>query len=364
MTRYLTRAGYANSPELLGELARLQSDGTPYTLALVHARIANQGDAWNWTTDHLRRTLENAALTEESKSDYEQDLAGYTAVAEAIGIRLAQLHAVLSGQSDNPAFAPERATPADVRRWGKSIRAMVQSAVSAAWENRERLSSIGHAQASFLRGRRTALLSAIEAMCADLDGHLRCRIHGDFHLGQVLIAQNDVFLVDFEGEPDRSLEERRAKASPWRDVAGLIRSIDYAARGLMDSSTEHPQSEAPTASSEKGVDVPDRSSLALPATETMRQAQVRLLEHFRKTACRAFLAGYRQAAKDAGAHWLAPAHDSVLLDLALLEKAAYEVCYEAGHRPDWLPIALDGLYRMAKRVSGFESSGPTGEDHG
>lgn len=362
MTRYLTHAGYANSAELLGELTRTGPDGTPCTLALLHARIANQGDAWTWTSDYLRRTLESAVLTQESRSDYEQDLAAYVAVAETIGLRLAQLHGVLSQECEDPAFAPERANSADAHRWRKDVRAMVQAAISAAWNHRRRLAAPGKEQAQRLRDAKAALFAWIDESTDRAQGFLQCRIHGDFHLGQVLIAQNDVYVVDFEGEPDRPLSARRAKASPWRDVAGLLRSIDYAAQGLDEASLEGVVGDAQRAASDKGNEVPERASLALPATDTMRQIQARLLEQFRESASQAFMAGYQRGAQTA--QMSEQDCSDTLLDLALLEKAAYEVCYEAAHRPDWLPVALEGLARIASRLVGPAAGAGSGDNRG
>ncbi|WP_397473662.1 maltose alpha-D-glucosyltransferase [Pusillimonas sp.] len=353
MTRYLTRAGYANSASLLGELRRIDADGRPYTLALLHARIPNQGDAWSWTNDYLGRTLENATLTAESHGDYLEDLAGYMAMAGIIGQRLAQLHGVLAGAGgDDRAFAPESAAAVDARRWIKDIRSMMQASISAAWNNRNQLTSAGLAQAGELREARTGLLRWIDSGAARVVGHMRCRIHGDLHLGQVLIAQNDVHFVDFEGEPDRPPEARRAKASPWRDVAGLLRSIDYAAQGFAQADSGNEAGNNTQPDTDRSPDGVDGSSLALPDAPTTRQRHARLLGQFRESACEAFLAAYRAEASKSCPNLLDPAMDDLLLELALLEKAAYEVCYEAGHRPDWLPVPLTGLVRIARRILG------------
>src|SRR5690606_23558983 len=139
MTRYLTRAGYKNSAGLLAELVRRDEDGTPHTLALVHERVANQGDAWTWTQEYLSRTLQSAALTGETEEDYQEELRGYTTVAGVIGRRLAQLHQVLAAAKGDPDFEPEAATKEDAQAWARDIREMFQQAIKAATAQRDRL---------------------------------------------------------------------------------------------------------------------------------------------------------------------------------------------------------------------------------
>lgn len=351
MTRHLTRVGYPHSAALLGELKKIDKQGQSYTLALLHARVPNQGDAWSWTNEFLKRSLESATLTGETAGDYQDDLTAYTAVAAIIGRRLAQLHGSLAQADGDAAFTPETATAADARRWVKDIRSMTQAAISAAWSNRDRLASVGLAQASHLRDVRKEILAWVDRAATRIAGHQRTRIHGDVHLGQVLIAQSDVYFVDFEGEPDRPPAARRAKASPWRDVAGLLRSIDYAARGFAQlapaavSVTPGQVDTDVTAESSDGV------ALAVPDARTTRERHARLLEQFRESASQAFLAAYRAQALDSCPEVLDEKTDGDLLQLALLEKAAYEVCYEAGHRPDWIGVPLDGLTRIARGIA-------------
>ena len=151
-------------------------------------------------------------------------------------------------------------------------------------------------------------------------GSIVTRIHGDFHLGQVLIASADAYIIDFEGEPARPLEERRRKASPMRDVAGLMRSFDYAAAATLDPKN-------------------------LIASRIPPARRLTLVTRLRRGAQRAFLAAYREAASGL------PGMDrDELLDFFLAEKAAYEICYEAANRPSWLPIPLSGLSRLAARL--------------
>lgn len=363
MTRQLTRAGYQNSAALLGELARVEPDGTPRTLALLHARINNQGDAWTWTQEYLKRTLENAALTGESRDDFDEELSSYTTVAAAIGKRLAQLHAILAQPSDDEAFRPAAADKRDAQGWGKDIRAMFGKALTALASRKGSLSEQNAAYLQELQAGRKALLGEIDRRVSALAGTLLTRIHGDFHLGQVLIAQSDVFLIDFEGEPVRSLSERRSKSCPWRDVAGLIRSFDYASAAFrVSDATSTPVSDDPA----------EPDLLAASSGALLLQQRLDLLEQFCQTATSAFLAAYRSARMEAAPMQAdeegGPDPDSVeaigddtLLDLALLEKAAYEICYEAAHRPDWIGIPLAGLVRASRRLLAASASADSGE---
>ncbi len=175
--------------------------------------------------------------------------------------------------------------------------------------------------------RRGAIEEAVRDLAQAAPAALKTRVHGDFHLGQVLVAQGDAVIVDFEGEPARPLEERRAKASPLRDVAGLLRSLDYAA--AVASATE--------------------ASGAATAAPTERR--VALLERWRVEASDAFLAAYQAAAAEAPHPWIPAEGDRArLLDLFLIEKAAYEIRYEAANRPNWLAVPVRGLAALVDRI--------------
>jgi maltose alpha-D-glucosyltransferase/alpha-amylase len=152
------------------------------------------------------------------------------------------------------------------------------------------------------------------------------RIHGDLHLGQILVANGDVFIIDFEGEPAKPLEIRRAKNSPYRDVAGMLRSFDYAA-AVVDSKSRESHAHLPEA------------------------RRVAFLDSFVTRATESFLSGYRTAAGAADS----PA-DQALLDLFLLEKAAYEIAYEAANRPTWIDVPLRGLARLADSLLRTETA--------
>lgn len=336
MTRYLAEAGYGNSAPLLGELTRVGADGTPRTLALLHARIPNQGDAWSWTLDYLQGILDDAALIGESHDDYEEDLSGYNIVAAAIGRRLAELHRVLGRPTDNPDFQPEQADADWAKAWVQDIQRMVDGALKAAAACRKGLSDAAAADLEWLQKHHRALNTRLDDRASLCVGEQLIRIHGDFHLGQILVAQNDVYLVDFEGEPARSAQERRSKTSAWRDVAGLLRSLDYAAAHTASA----PDTGVLTGSAEEALAVDAPATAASPSLARQRQ---NLLNHFCASASQAFLSAYCDGAE----------RHEALLDLALLEKAAYEVCYEANHRPEWIRIPLAGMVRVSRRLLGL-----------
>ncbi|HEX5320196.1 MAG TPA: maltose alpha-D-glucosyltransferase [Stellaceae bacterium] len=319
MTRYLTERGFGNTAQLLGEVARFDAEGTPSTMVLVQGFIRNQGDGWGWTLDFLSRALKTGEIIdpEAQHEDIADTLAGYDTVAAAIGRRLAELHAVLAAPSDNPAFAPERASAADLHAWSDAARSQLEAAFAALAANPN--------IAEPLLGQREALIAAVDAAGISARGLLKTRIHGDFHLGQLLVSSGDAFIIDFEGEPAKPLPERRAKASPLRDVAGLLRSFDYAVA---------------VASGRAG------------GAANASPGHTAVLAHFAEEASAAFLAAYRAAHDESGRRWVSPASEPALLDLFLLEKAAYEICYEAANRPSWIDIPVEGLARIAARILG------------
>jgi maltose alpha-D-glucosyltransferase/alpha-amylase len=323
MTRHLTEAGFANAPALLGEVTRIDPDGMPHTLMLLQAFVRNQGDGWGWTLDWLARTVDEAALT--AAAPEEDPFAGYLTFATSIGRRLGELHAVLAAPSENPDFAPELAGKADREGWAEGAIAQLDGAL-ATLSSQQNLPEEAQALARDIAARADGLREAARRLAQQAEGALKTRVHGDFHLGQILVAQGDAVIVDYEGEPARPLAERRAKGSPLRDVAGLLRSFDYAA--AVATSTE--------------------TSAAATAAPTERRAA--MIHQWRVESERAFLLAYRAAVADAAQPIVPQAAEPALLDLFLLEKAAYEIRYEAANRPAWLPVPLKGLAAIADRV--------------
>jgi maltose alpha-D-glucosyltransferase/alpha-amylase len=234
------------------------------------------------------------------------------------------MHAVLARPTDDPAFAPAIAGAQDVEAWTRRAVALLERGLAllkkATWEN-----ETVEAQAKRLLSQHDMLTRELKRMARTGTGTAVTRIHGDFHLGQVLVASGDVYIIDFEGEPGRPLAERRAKTSPLRDVAGLMRSFDYAAAATLDP----------------------KNVIAARLSAEQREE---FITELRDGAQRAFLDAYQEAS---GA-----LVDGDLLSFFLIEKAAYELAYEAANRPSWLLIPVNGLARLAARLQKTTRSEP------
>ena len=236
-----------------------------------------------------------------------------------MGRQLAAMHVVLARDTDDPSFKPRIATDADVARWRERTTALLTQAFELI-EKRVRTNDGDDGIAETLVAERQTLFDAMRSLEKAAAGTLMTRIHGDFHLGQVLVATGDAYIIDFEGEPGRPLAERRAKASPLRDVAGLLRSFDYAVATTLDP----------------------KMLANAPLAEDQR---ARFITRMRDGASKAFLDAYY-----AGVAELPGLQSRELLDFFLIEKAAYEVIYEAQNRPTWLSIPLQGLHRLVTRI--------------
>ncbi|MDF3036932.1 MAG: treS [Paucimonas sp.] len=336
MSRYLTSRGFANTPALLGEVTRIGADGMPHTLIVLQQFIDNQGDAWQWTLDTISRAIQNDAMPEpdggpELVADIFEPTAELNQLAERLGHRLGELHVTLASPTDDPDFSTAQAGEEDLRAWVEGAKRQLDEACRILKSKDDWSNDADRERAAYLLQNQELLNRTIAELAVGGSGRLISRIHGDFHLGQVLVAQGDVFIVDFEGEPVKTLEQRRAKSSPLRDVAGLLRSLDYAAAFSREAGPGD-------------------------LTEAALNRKQLILDRFAPAMCKTFLCAYRDAVRMALPGLIAEDNDT-LLDLFLIEKAAYEVCYEAANRPGWIAVPLAGLAAIADRFIASKEKG-------
>jgi maltose alpha-D-glucosyltransferase / alpha-amylase len=334
------KARFRNVPPLAGYLEYLNGDGARTALGILQGYVANQGDAWQFTLKALAEYYEkwlpsslSAAeipygplldLCRQSIPDQAKGRIGpYLDAASLLGRRTAELHLALVSVPDDPDFAPQPFSDAD-------SRAFVNSAVQLLTTNFELLRRLkdGMHESARQDADRVLQLQEFAQRRFELFSGLKSsamvtRIHGDYHLGQVLFTGNDFVIIDFEGEPARPLEERRRKRSPLQDVAGMLRSFHYAAYAPL---LQHADSE--TAS--RG----DPYFLGNWAQYWQRWVSASFLKSYLDVSGDAiFIPGNREEL-------------TLRLDSYLLDKAVYELGYELNNRPSWVRIPLDGIAQL------------------
>ena len=320
--RFLTDvAHFQNAPALLGTVELVEDDSRS-ALAVVHAFIENQGDAWTVTSASLDRLVDEQRLLPTEAVAESTETTFLLQRMRQIGKRTAEMHVAFGSHPEDPAFAPEPITREDMAHWADSMTNRAQD-LFALLERQHGLPELDAQLARQLRANRTAIMAHIECIRnARVDG-VKIRQHGDFRLGQVLIAKEDAFIRDFEGEPRRTLDQRRRKAPPARDVAGFVRSIDYAVSAAVDR--------------EPNLNAEERATL----NQHIRAWGERLTV--------AFWECYRESVSGAG---LWPTHDNQaleLLDAFLLEKALGEIEDELANRPEWAHIPLAAALRILQQ---------------
>jgi maltose alpha-D-glucosyltransferase/alpha-amylase len=261
-----------------------------------------------------------AASAERPSELADEIVGGFLETARLLGQRTAEMHLALASDPEDPDFAPEPFTSLYQRSQYQSMRNGVQRSFDLLRARLAVLAEPAAAEARELLERESELLDVCRGiMGAPLEGR-RIRCHGDYHLGQVLYTGNDFAIIDFEGEPARSLGERRLKRSPLRDVAGMLRSFDYAAHFPLY-----------TAMPQAGL---------RPADAPHLEPWAGLWRHWVSAA---FLGGYLPPVREAG---LVPSEREpleLLLRVFLMEKSVYELAYELDNRPTWAPIPLRGV---------------------
>jgi len=297
-------------------------DGEPVLFALLQGYVENQGSAWDYTQSYLARHLEHwqATLGGAPGAAGESPHAAFLAQMRLLGQRTGELHQALAVPTGQAAFGHEALGPDGIAPWVRQVRADLERSLDQLESGLDRLPDDLREAAHALLARRFAIAAKLDAFALPGLSVVNIRYHGDYHLGQVLVAGSDFVIIDFEGEPARSLAERRRKGSPLRDVAGMLRSFDYAAA----AAARLVHCESPAACS----------------------AVEQLLGSWRREVKAAFLEGYRDGIGGCPACPEDAGQAAALIRLFELEKALYELRYELANRPTWLGIPLAGLNEL------------------
>jgi len=339
---YLTEKGFAHIPPVAGFIEYRSPQGTPKTLALLQGYVVNQGDAWEYTLNILDRYFEQiiargiarenapvlrAGLLQLSDADPPAEVVEladfYPASVRTLAKRTAQMHQVLAEASADPDFAPERFTKLYQRSLYQSMRTICRRNLSLLRRRLNHLPEDTRPEAIALADQESAILETFRRLLDIRITALRTRVHGDYHLGQVLYTGKDFVIIDFEGEPARPVSERVIKRSPLRDVAGMLRSFHYAAMTALQA-TE----------SRGWVQPENKVALASWADYWFKwMGAIFLKEYLSVVGENAFLPS------SAG-------EVQVLLESYLLEKAIYELGYELNNRPDWVRIPITGILHV------------------
>ncbi len=338
--RFLTEGRlFQRIPRVAGAIEYHRSGSEPIMLAILQSFVANDGDGWHHAIDQLGRYYERVSsgevITPERRTLLElaelsppspvvEAVGGYLDSARVLGRRTAEMHQALSVDTSNPDFAPEPFTPQDAALLQDSIRARAESALTTLQDNLEQLPKavvqLAQQLLGRLKGERPTLAGwwgSYQPADAARSPSFKIRCHGDYHLGQVLRVQDDYVIIDFEGEPMRTVAERRAKQSPLKDVAGMLRSYHTAAYAGLFSFTQNQ---------------PEAFARLRPWAELWFQ-----------WVSAAFLREYRAGARGQSFVPNDGRAFGELLNAFMLEKNFYELLYELNNRPDWVRIPVRGI---------------------
>jgi maltose alpha-D-glucosyltransferase/alpha-amylase len=338
--RFLTEiAHFRRIATFLGEITLKPVNGESTAVAMLQELVSNEGDGWAWTLEELSRFYESTATCPPPKDEgepatflsegrispeAEERAWFYIAAAALLGQRTAEMHLALATETDNEAFQVEPLTIEDLRADARRIDAQINRTLDALKLRMSILKDETADAAATILSRRIELFARAHAITQTAPSGETTRIHGDYHLGQVLRSKNDFVLLDFEGEPARSLAERRKKQCPLKDVAGMLRSFSYAAWSGLDQYVQrHPDS------------------------QRVLEPWLRLWQNSVSTA---FLNAYRHAFAERPELLPAPAQAQALINAYLLEKALYELLYELNNRPTWVRIPLAGILSLPQSV--------------
>jgi maltose alpha-D-glucosyltransferase/alpha-amylase len=327
-------------PGFAGSLSYANGEETA-AMGLLVEHVANQGDGWSYATDAVDRFFDSVVASGEKPAamvgsvfsgglgeitDQLLSLADglFFQMIDTLGERTGQLHLALADPEAGPAFAPEPFSRLYQRAAYQNLRSQIKRTIAVAKRAAKRLDDDGRALVDEFVSSETRMLDFVSGITAHKINAAKIRIHGDFHLGQVLYTGGDFVIIDLEGEPLRTLSERRLKYSAFRDLAGMIRSFHYAVSSRF-------------------------AERALIRPEDREQIEP-WIEPWYAAAASTFLSGYFRTVGDASFIPDDPQDAQLLLNAFVLEKAVYEIAYEVNNRPDWIMIPLRGVNQVLSSI--------------
>jgi maltose alpha-D-glucosyltransferase/alpha-amylase len=346
--RHLTEVKFPHTPRLLGSIEYHRPKEEPLTLCVAQQFVQNEGDSWRYALGQASQFFERALEAEDKLPKEHDDEAGaamlvhearrkmpeiveevvgqFAVSCHLLGQRTAEMHQALATHLDNDAFKPEKFTKLYQRSLYQQMRNSVRRTLVMVRRAAKNLDDVARADAEKILSHEPTIVGRLERVARTPVSTVRIRCHGDYHLGQVLWTGKDFVIIDFEGEPARSLGERRLKRSAVSDLAGMLRSLQYASLTALDTVRERGLLEAADAS----------ERLAIWG------------KRFERWTSASFLRGYLEQ-MDGDERKIIPADDdafALLLDAWLIEKAMYEVRYELNNRPHWVHIPLRGVMEI------------------
>jgi maltose alpha-D-glucosyltransferase/alpha-amylase len=334
--RFLTeQAEFTHTPPLAGFFEMRKGRSLPATIGILQGLVAHECDAWRYTLDSLDHFFENilthpqrleqAALPAESvvelaekeiPNSAQEVIGSYLPAVHLLGRRTGELHIALASDAKNPDFAPEPFTALYRRSLYQGMRTLADQSLALLRKRLKAMPEELRRDSEKVLELESAILGRFRQLNETKFSAMRIRCHGDYHLGQVLFTGKDFVILDFEGEPARSVSERRIKRSPLRDVAGMLRSFNYATIAKFKTDGVRPE-----------------NLVQLKAWARYWNCWVSVN----------FLKGYLDAARQTAFLPKSRAEFALLMEIYLLEKAIYELGYELNNRPDWAEVPIEGI---------------------
>jgi maltose alpha-D-glucosyltransferase/alpha-amylase len=341
---FLTEKKFSHIPPVAGAVEYRRGREEPMTLAILNQFVPNEGDAWKFTLDHLTHFFEHA-VAEQGKMEglslpssplldlAEPDvppavaeiIGPYLESARLLGQRTGEMHLVLASEPERPSFAPEPFSRLYQRSLYQSMRSLTGQVFQLLRQRLQTLPEGTRPEVQKVLDQEAKILERFRSLMDMKITAMRIRCHGDYHLGQVLYTGKDFVIIDFEGEPARPLSERRIKRSPLRDVAGMLRSFNYAAYSALFSQRD--------------------SGLIRPEDLAFLESSA---QFWRLWVSAAFLKAYLGEASKGNFIPRAKREVQALLDIYLLEKGVYELGYELNNRPEWIMIPIQGIRELIR----------------